>query len=174
MSATITVYYNHFKPISALMLGRAQKIVEKVAYDARDLSLQSMSEPKSGRMYRVSATGKLHQASAPGEPPAIDTGTLANSHWVEVPVSEPTAYIHVSTEYAEVLEFGGAKMAARPYLRPALEKVRPSFEAACTALFDLPDNAGTILSASSSWSPTSSPFTGESVPPTFEPLGGGR
>lgn len=84
----------------------------------------SMSGQKSGIIYQRG--GKAHQASAPGEPPAIDTGNLVNSVFSEK--SGPgQAVVGASAEYAEYLEFGTSKMAARPFLRPALEKVREFF-----------------------------------------------
>ena len=59
--------------------------------------------------------------SAPGEPPGLDTGFLRNS--VQVDSVTPTeAIIAPHTDYAEFLEFGTSRMAARPFMRPALDE----------------------------------------------------
>jgi HK97 gp10 family phage protein len=84
-----------------------------------------MSLPKSGRAYRRGRRA-IHVASAPGEAPAIDTGNLAGS--INFGMQSPTmAEVTVNAEYAAYLEFGTIRMAARPYVEPALEKVRDQF-----------------------------------------------
>ena len=76
-----------------------------------------------------SVSGKGHKPSAPGEAPNRDTGTL-QAH-IEVSMPEPpsegtiVARVTSSAPYAAALEFGTSKMAARPYLRPARDKVAP-------------------------------------------------
>jgi HK97 gp10 family phage protein len=62
-----------------------------------------------------------HTASAPGEPPAVDTGFLRNSIQVDE-VTPNEAIIAPHTDYAEHVEFGTSRMAARPYMRPALDE----------------------------------------------------
>lgn len=80
---------------------------------------QSMQEGHHGRVYRRG--GRAHQASAPGETPAIDYGSLVNSI-----VSELTAInesqVSTSSEVAAPLEFGTVSMAARPFFRPAVDE----------------------------------------------------
>jgi len=75
-------------------------------------------KPGTGRTY---TRGNItHTASAPGEPPAVDTGRLRAS----ISFHTYTNYVDVGTnvEYAAPLEFGTSKMAARPFLRPALQR----------------------------------------------------
>lgn len=79
-----------------------------------------MAEPKSGHVYGN------HQASAPGESPAIDTGALVNSIQ-QTPVTNGSGQVYTNMEYAEVLEYGGADMEARPFMTPAAEAARPEF-----------------------------------------------
>jgi len=66
--------------------------------------------------------------SAPGQPPAVDTGRLRASitHRIEGGGYEERTigYVGTNVEYAPYLEFGTSKMAARPWLTPALEKHR--------------------------------------------------
>jgi HK97 gp10 family phage protein len=65
--------------------------------------------------------------SAPGEPPAVVLGTLKASitHRVEEEDMETAGYTGTSLEdYPKALEFGTSRMAARPFMFPALEKNR--------------------------------------------------
>lgn len=61
--------------------------------------------------------------SAPGEPPAVDTGTLANSIEGKMHVRGREWRI-TGVEYGEFLEYGTPRMAARPFIRPAVYAVR--------------------------------------------------
>jgi HK97 gp10 family phage protein len=66
--------------------------------------------------------------SAPGEPPAVDTGRLRASitHRVEGGGYEEktVGVVGTNVEYGKHLEFGTVHMAARPWLTPALERHR--------------------------------------------------
>lgn len=104
-----------------------------------------LSGARSGRTYKVSKTGKLHTASAPGEPPAVLTGALRNSMGYEKPKWEGWILnmdvgsglgVKSSGEdpdaYARRLEFGGMSfhpwpidIKARPYMAPTAEKMEP-------------------------------------------------
>ncbi len=61
-------------------------------------------------------------ASKPGEPPHKRTGDLGRSITHEV--TKNTARVGSNKKYAKPLELGTHKMAARPYLRPAVNKNR--------------------------------------------------
>lgn len=67
----------------------------------------------------------MHTASAPGQPPAVDTGTLRASISYYYDRTTRTCYLGTPVEYAGYLEFGTkkkngeAKMYPRPYFRPA-------------------------------------------------------
>lgn len=83
--------------------------------------------PKTGRIYMKGKNKSIkHQASAPGEPPATDTGRLINSIVGDAKVvgKQVQGYIEARTAYAGYLEFGTRRMAARPYLTPAVMKNR--------------------------------------------------
>jgi hypothetical protein len=87
--------------------------------------------------FRVS---DFHRASAPGDPPARDTGILANS--VSFTVKQRTLKITGSVgsdidkirskepttdpEYGVYLELGTSDIAPRPWLRPSLIKAKPT------------------------------------------------
>lgn len=92
-----------------------------LAQELRTEVVLAASQPGRGRMYKRGR--KTHQASAPGDGPAVDRGDLVKSiharqikpgHW-RVGVREP---------YALFLEFGTRKMAPRPFVRIAVEKLR--------------------------------------------------
>ncbi len=144
---------NRLPEITTTLRPRVSAVVRKVAADISTRAQNSMTGEKSGRIYlrprntkavaaKRTAKRKLaasdyiaHQASAPGEAPAIDTGTLKGSIRVEMEPRDLVAIVGTDVEYAPHLEFGTSRMAPRPYLGPAAEAVRPSFEAAMRALF---------------------------------------
>ncbi|MBI5964935.1 MAG: hypothetical protein HY863_15760 [Chloroflexi bacterium] len=74
---------------------------------------------KSGRTYQRGG-GKAHQASAPGEAPAIDYGHLINS--IASARDGKGAIVYSNAEHAPKLEFGTARMAARPFMRKAADE----------------------------------------------------
>jgi phage gpG-like protein len=110
-----------------------------------------MNGPKSGRVYgknadvmnytvnhmmgnktqQRKAAAKVHVASAPGEPPANETGNLARKINV-INATESngvwTAKVTANTKYAAALEFGTRRagrsrrvaIQERPFLRPSL------------------------------------------------------
>ena len=59
----------------------------------------------------------------------VDTGALKNSIQARA-VDELTSEVIVGVSYGIYQEFGTVRMPAHPYLRPAVEEVRPAFEAA--------------------------------------------
>ena len=75
-----------------------------------------------------------HWSSPPGSPPNNDTGNLANSIGHRM-TGATSAEVFVSAKYGVPLELGwisksGNHVPARPFLRPAVEYVAPSFQAA--------------------------------------------
>ena len=111
--------------ITAELERRAALLVKKTAFQIESHIKTSMAEEKHGREYRRGR--RVHIASAPGEPPAIDTGVLVNS--IQTQVEGLSAVVGTNVEYAAVLEWGGARLAPRPYFAPAFEEIKPIFEA---------------------------------------------
>jgi len=79
-----------------------------------------------------------HWSSPPGSPPNSDTGFLANSIGHRM-TGATSAEVFVSAKYGVPLELGwiaksGNHVPARPFLRPAVEYVAPSFQAACKSI----------------------------------------
>ena len=113
------------------------RVIRAFTFDVVDRMKQSFALPKSGRVYKVSKTGRKHQASAPGEAPAVLFSTLKNSILTSFP-KQTEGIITIGAEYAEALEKGservittawGRKLKSprtviikpRPYVRPALD-----------------------------------------------------
>lgn len=101
---------------------------------ANDMRKSIARGTKSGRIYtqyfRTSPTGGVfpigqrppHQASAPGEAPASDTGKLVGS----IVASNKGAHVIIEARsaYARMLEYGTRKIAPRPFFMPAIERNR--------------------------------------------------
>lgn len=72
----------------------------------------------------------FHRASAPGQPPASDTGNLVNSVKGEAATIDARgvhAKLRVNANYGQFLEEGTDRMAKRPYIAPAIRKEQPKF-----------------------------------------------
>lgn len=82
--------------------------------------------PASGITYKKSNPTRTHTASAPDQPPMSDTGRLANSITFDR-VGDLTATVGSALNYAPWLEYGTSRMAARPFFRPAVERMRPIY-----------------------------------------------
>lgn len=73
--------------------------------------------------------------SSPGSPPGIDTGNLKGSIKVGE-VTDNHAVLEANANYAGYLEFGTRRMAARPFMRPAVLDHIDEIEASMTAVVD--------------------------------------
>ena len=87
-----------------------------IGLDAMAAMREELSQPGSGIAY---PRGKdaVHVASAPGEPPAVDSGGLRQSVGVEIfkTTSGAEAVVTVSKETALPLHFGTEKIKPRPF-----------------------------------------------------------
>ena len=111
--------------------------IERIRGEALDLIYNT---PKTGRIYRrriYRRRGVEHQASAPGEPPAVWTGRLAGSARsdsggdnvvTEYDRNQFVGRLTFATYYAAFLEFGTQTMEPRPFLRPAVTNTRGEVE----------------------------------------------
>lgn len=117
MTIETRIIYNNFEAI-------ARKLPQAVSRHVREtcLGIQAdiavgMSGPHSGAIYGD------HQASAPGEMPAIDSGHLAASIQVEAEPNSTVGYVYTDVEYAPFLEAGApnAGIEPRPFMAPATE-----------------------------------------------------
>lgn len=129
-----------------------RKQVEARSYQAanelRNSALIILRGQRHGRRYKVPGTyrrqrdktdgkmknGRYYTASAPGEPPAVRTGTFRNS-WQSTALKSDDTYISRIESDArtdggqhilgEILEEGTSRMAPRPYVDKTLERAEP-------------------------------------------------
>ena len=107
------------------------KAVVKTANEVRNNAVKSISREQSiGRTYQRGSV--THTASAPGDAPNTDTGNLVSKIATENP-RKGLSYVGTSVEYGKHLEFSTRRrMAARPWLRPAMDKAAPELPSAIT------------------------------------------
>jgi len=81
--------------------------------------------------------GFFRTRSAPGEPPAVDTGTLRNSvqskpqyiagtGMTSIVLAGLVAGVNKDARIPRWLEYGTSRMKPRPFIAPSLEVIRPS------------------------------------------------
>jgi len=100
---------------------------EKIRSDIRyEMAHTALDTTKS---YYTNNKTKAHHPSLPGNPPAVDTGNLRESINYEVHKNGKEVYGIVGSnqkdfneDYAVYTEYGTTKMAARPWLRPAMRQ----------------------------------------------------
>ena len=129
---TITARFENMDAVQAALRAYGDKAAQEIgkAVQAQGLDVTGgikkriQRGPKTGRVYtRGNVT---HQASAPGEAPATDTGTLDSSITYRK-VDDLTAEIESRLDYATYLEFGTVNMGARPAWTPEVEAKTPDF-----------------------------------------------
>lgn len=161
MPVTVIEEFNDFAKIADAMTVEAGRIVNRTIHRIEARWKGSLSGPRSGRTYRKGRIGRrmsrrleglglrtyqtekgatmaivgyrFHRASAPGEAPATDTGNLANSIYARM-TGKTEGEVGSNAECAPTLELGGAHMAARPSLVPAVRAEWPEFIRAMKAL----------------------------------------
>jgi HK97 gp10 family phage protein len=102
------------KAVDKAKMAALTKAAYLIRADAQALIQQG---PKSGETYGN------HRASAPGEPPATDTGNLVRSITVDKPTADSVT-ITCRAPYAAALEFGtdDGHIEERPFMRPAFNR----------------------------------------------------
>lgn len=104
--------------------GPVARDLERRAIEVETAAKRLLSQHGSGRVYR--RRNRVHQASAPGQPPAPDTGLLRASVTHQDGSDAAGLYQDIGSAlaYALYLELGTRHIAPRPWLRPALEAGR--------------------------------------------------
>jgi phage gpG-like protein len=90
--------------------------------------IEHLSQPGSGTTYGN------HTASAPGQPPARDTATLANS--IQARVIGREGSVGTNLEYAEFLQLGTRNMDEREYLESMWERFGEAIESTMVSEFE--------------------------------------
>ncbi len=120
-AVTVEIDTRRLNQILRELPGNARSAVATIAHEVEAKAKVSMGTEKHGESYAVGGVAP-HQASAPGEAPAIDTGNLVNSIQVEL-TGPAAAVVYTNVEYAPYLEFGTIDMEPRPFLQPAVDAV---------------------------------------------------
>lgn len=131
----------------------------KAANELRNSALEILRGQRSGRRYKVPGTyrrqrdkvtgkmknGRYYTASAPGEPPAMRTGTFRRS-WQPTALKQGTTYISRIESDArtdngkyllgEILEDGTSRMAPRPHHERVLKHAEPKIVRIYSAPYD--------------------------------------
>jgi len=127
--------FNRFPAIIRQMEITLDQVVRVATMNIEARAKASMEGVKGGRVYRVPGVmgSIMHRASAPGEAPAIQFGTLYNSIQSIFP-SKGQGYVYTTDEKAPYLEFSTRRMAARPFMTPAALDEAAPYAAAMKAL----------------------------------------
>lgn len=131
----------------ALLRPKAERAVFDAALHYANELKRTLSGRRSGLPYKVSKTGELHIASAPGEPPAVLFDHLRGSvgftdpKWSGLSIGSlvgpglggSAQDQDISRAYAPRMEYGGSDsrgvyIAPRPYMAPTAARVEPQIE----------------------------------------------
>lgn len=105
------------------MAQQASPAVTRALYVAGQL----IENDAEGSITAGAVSGANHVPSLPGQPPNEDTGTLRRG--IETEIGGPNLVTVTSyAPYSAVLELGGAKIQARPFMRPAVERNRQEIQ----------------------------------------------
>lgn len=121
----VQVTFNAIPAFLRETIREARQAVKESAEATVETAKESLRGSKSGRVYH--RRGRVHQASAPGEPAATEGGGLENSGSVEVSGDGFEAAAVFDAPYAEELELGTPRIAARPFLAPATEAMSGAY-----------------------------------------------
>lgn len=113
----VEILKNDFLKLARLAPQKADQALRALANEGvTDVKLIITNSPPTGREY-ARAKGRKHVASAPGEAPRVDTGTLRASIRFRA-VARLTYEIVDGVEYGAWLEFGTSKIEPRPFMTP--------------------------------------------------------
>ena len=102
------------------MLSSLTAAIQGETLNLHEVIVKSIRKEGTGRVYRRGKT--THKASAPGNPPATDTGNLMSTTSFDMDMrgKSPVGNVVARAPYAAALEFGTRKMDPRPFMKPAL------------------------------------------------------
>lgn len=101
----VVIDMRHLNGIDSVKM--AETVVQKMAQDTQAEIVMNFN---------------TESPSPAGEAPGVDTGTLKNSV-VAVPKGRKTWAVNIGADYGIDLEYGTRKMAARPFVRPAINRM---------------------------------------------------
>jgi HK97 gp10 family phage protein len=128
----------HLKRLKA-MGPRVEREARKLVYAMADMHVVEASF----LITQGSVSGLNHVPSLPGQAPNADTGHLHTS--IHVEAQGPfKAFSVADASYSAALEFGTARMAERPFMRPAARTVRREAETLVKAAVKRIAKGGTL------------------------------
>lgn len=107
------------------LAGATARGVAETTVEAHGMVVEAVSRAGSGRVY--TRRGVSHRASAPGEPPAVDTGSYRASIHFDLPAGVgpvPEGRVLTNDRRGPWLEYGTRTMAPRPHFGPVSERLR--------------------------------------------------
>ncbi len=118
------VFVSNLKDVIGKIDETAKARMNEAVNTVRNHAVETLSGSRSGKTYKVPGTQTTYTASAPGEPPAVQTGELSQSIATEVEGEGRDIVGRVGTDKKQGLmtEFGTKNMAPRPWLRPSFER----------------------------------------------------
>lgn len=116
-----------------ILQSKQKKVVtelgKSIAKCCATIQKEAMEEMRDTAIDTSKTYGKKgHHPSLPGNPPAVDTGTLRRSVTYQVDENELVGYVGSNLKdppygkFLEMAEYGNSKMKPRPWLKPATEK----------------------------------------------------
>ena len=109
-------------------LQAVKRVAGAVVYQgADDIKAEAEHSITTGSAAGQNGGKHQHIRSKPGEPPNNERGDLKNG-LKAIQIGPVTAEFRSEAGHAAPLEFGTSKMAARPYVRPARDKMAPKIQ----------------------------------------------
>lgn len=121
--------FNHFAQLGEALHEASKQVVKKTAFDLKaqiQANIRSNGQIDTGFMvnspYVVTSDNSDYQGGQNALPE------------VGAPGNDTTAYVAVAASYAIYQNYGTVHMPGRPFFEPAIDAIRPGFEAACGAI----------------------------------------
>jgi HK97 gp10 family phage protein len=115
----ISKLLNKLTGAAPILQKATREALAKSALEIHKNAVKSIAKSSKGERQKRYNPERTVRVSNEGDAPNNDTGRLIQS--IKFEVEEDAAYVGSNLKYAAWLEFGTEKMAARPWLAPALQ-----------------------------------------------------
>ncbi len=118
-------FLRRMQKYNAITIRQVKDVTEAGLLEVETSAKRSLQRgPKTGDVYQKYRPRRQHQASAPGEAPATDTGRLASSINRKTDPDGLGGEVEAATGYAIHMELGTRHIQPRPFMQPALDDNR--------------------------------------------------